>query len=442
MLAIVRQTMRSRLAKELLQDSQDVSTSQYFIGIGKSDSFGNNDVPVAAVDSPFEEREFRHNLQSIKKIESSSIVMPRVNWSSGSLYSSWSDQVTTYPFYVMNAQKEVYICLTQGGAQVTPNLSTVEPNYGNVGPDAYLTPFTTSDGYEWKYMFSLSPVRLSNFLSSNHIPVLVSESTEVDAGPFEDLLIQVQDAAVPRELVSIQITEAGSGYVDGDVVVDIEGTGTGAAGTATIVGGKVVRVTMTNRGQDYIYANVSIGGAGTGCVLRAVMSDANGLGKDQVNDFKTSSVMFTIKPDGVEGNTFIVENTFRQMGLLKDITDAAGVDFTGTSLKVLSYVQLTATSGFTSGNQITGVTSGAVGYIDESVNNDVYYHQNESTGFIPFQENEQVTEIGGSASGVISTLHPVNGVNRFSGEVLYIENRNKIQRDAQQQEDIKLVITV
>ncbi len=442
MLAIVRQTMRSRLAKELLQNSQDILTSQYFIGIGKSDSFANNDVAVAAVDTPFEEKEFRLNLQSIKKIEASSLVMPRVNWSSGSLYSPWSDQVTAHPFYVMNEQKEVYICLSQGGTQVAPSLSIIEPNYGLVGPDAYLTPFTTSDGYEWKYMFSLSPVRVVNFLSSNHIPVLVSKSTEALSGPFEDLLLHVQEAAISRELVSVQILVAGSGYVDGDVSISVNGSGTGAAGTATIVGGQVVKVVMSNRGQDYTYADVSIGGIGTGCVLRAVLSDANGLGKDQANDFKTSSVMFTIKPDGVEGDTFIVENTFRQMGLLKDVTDAAGVAFSGTRLKVLPYVRLTAASGFTSGNQIIGTNSGAVGYIDESVNNNVYYHQNESTGFIPFEANETVTEIGGSASGNISTVHSDNGVDRFSGEVLYIENRHRIRRDAQQQEDIKLVITV
>ena len=442
MLAIVRQTMRSRLAKELLQNSQDILTSQYFIGIGKSDSFANNDVAVAAVDTPFEEKEFRLNLQSIKKIEASSLVMPRVNWSSGSLYSPWSDQVTAHPFYVMNEQKEVYICLSQGGTQVAPSLSIIEPNYGLVGPDAYLTPFTTSDGYEWKYMFSLSPVRVVNFLSSNHIPVLVSKSTEALSGPFEDLLLHVQEAAISRELVSVQILVAGSGYVDGDVPISVNGSGTGAAGTATIVGGQVVKVVMSNRGQDYTYADVSIGGIGTGCVLRAVLSDANGLGKDQANDFKTSSVMFTIKPDGVEGDTFIVENTFRQMGLLKDVTDAAGVAFSGTRLKVLPYVRLTAASGFTSGNQIIGTNSGAVGYIDESVNNNVYYHQNESTGFIPFEANETVTEIGGSASGNISTVHSDNGVDRFSGEVLYIENRHRIRRDAQQQEDIKLVITV
>ena len=153
--------------------------------------------------------------------------------------------------------------------------------------------------------------------------------------------------------------------------------------------------------------------------------------------------MFTIKPNGVEGDTFIVENTFRQMGLLKDLNNSADdTPFMGTGLKVLPYVRLTAASGFTSGNQIQGTDSNAVGYINESVNNNVYFHQNESTGFKSFTIGEQVTEIGGSASGVVSLVYADNGIDRFSGEVLYIENRHRIQRDAQQQEDIKLVITV
>lgn len=440
-LAIVRQTMRSRIARDLLANVQDLS-SQYFIGIGKSDVFNDTDTAFAAVDTPLEEKEFRNNLQSIKRVEASSMVIPRVNWSSGSLYSAWSDKETAHPFYVMNEQKEVYICLSQGGSQETPNLSTVEPNYGTIHPDQYLTPFTTADGYEWKYMFSLSPERVVDFLSSNYIPVLVSDKDPADAGPFEDLLIEVQNTAIPRQLVGVEIIESGSGYVDGDVPLIIDGNGTGAAGTVTVLGGEVVKVTMTDRGQDYMSAGVSIDGVGTGCVLRAILSDHNGLGKDQTNDFKTSSVMFTIKPNGVEDDTFIVENTFRQMGLLKDVDNTDGTPFLGTKLKVLPYIRLTAASGFTSGNQIKGSNSDALGHIDESVNNNVYFHQNDSTGFGDFEVGETVTEIGGDASGVVSLVYADNGVNRFSGEVLYIENRHRIRRDAEQQEDIKIVITV
>lgn len=440
-LAIVRQTMRSRIARDLLANVQNLS-SQYFIGIGKSDVFNDTDTAFAAVDTSLEEKEFRNNLQSIKRVEASSMVIPRVNWSSGSLYSAWSDKETTHPYYVMNEQKEVYICLSQGGSQSTPNLSTVEPNYGHIHPDQYLTPFTTADGYEWKYMFSLSPERVVDFLSSNYIPVLVSDKDPADAGPFEDLLIEVQNTAIPRQLVGVEIVDGGTGYADGDVPLVIDGNGTGAAGTATILGGEVVKVTMTDRGQDYMIAGVSVDGVGTDCVLRAILSDHNGLGKDQTNDFKTSSVMFTIKPDGVEGDTFIVENTFRQMGLLKDIDNTDGTPFLGTRLKVLPYIRLTSASGFTSGNQIKGANSDALGYIDESVNNNVYFHQNESTGFGEFEVGESVTEIGGDASGVVSLVYADNGVNRFSGEVLYIENRHRIRRDAEQQEDIKIVITV
>ena len=88
MLAIVRQTMRSRLAKDLLQSAQDIS-NHYFIGIGKSDIFNETDTVIAAVDTSNEEKEFRNNLQSVKSLEASSLVIPRVNWSSGSLYSAW-----------------------------------------------------------------------------------------------------------------------------------------------------------------------------------------------------------------------------------------------------------------------------------------------------------------------------------------------------------------
>ena len=442
-LAIVRQTMKSRLARDLLATAQNLS-SQYFIGIGKSDVFDTDpiDVAVSAIDTAHEEREFRNNLQSIKRVEASSMVIPRVNWNSGSLYSAWSDKETVHPFYVMNEQKEVYICLSQGGSSETPNLSTVEPNYGTIHPDQYLTPFTTADGYEWKYMFSLSPERVVSFLSSNYIPVLVSDKDPADAGPFEDLLIEVQNTAIPGQLVSVEVVDGGTGYTDGTLPLVVNGDGTSAAGTATVLGGKIVKVNMTNRGQDYSNASVTVEGVGYDCVLRAILSDHNGLGKDQTNDFKTSSVMFTIKPNGVEDDTFIVENTFRQMGLIQDIQNSDGTPFLGTKLKVLPYVRLTSSSGFTSGNQIKGVNSETLGYIDESVNNNVYFHQNESTGFGDFEIGETVTEIGGDATGVVSLVYADNGVNRFSGEVLYIENRHRIRRDAEQQEDIKIVITV
>ena len=68
MAAIVRQTMGKGLSTDLIQNIE-LTTNEYYIGIGKSDIFNVGDTPIDPIDSPFEEREFRNNLQSIKKVE-------------------------------------------------------------------------------------------------------------------------------------------------------------------------------------------------------------------------------------------------------------------------------------------------------------------------------------------------------------------------------------
>jgi hypothetical protein len=61
------------MAKTLLEDvkvsAAESSTNEYYIGIGKSDVFNTSDSVIDPVDSPRDEREFRLNLQSIKKVE-------------------------------------------------------------------------------------------------------------------------------------------------------------------------------------------------------------------------------------------------------------------------------------------------------------------------------------------------------------------------------------
>ena len=105
-------------------------------------------------------------------------------------------------------------------------------------------------------------------------------------------------------------------------------------------------------------------------------------------------------------------------------------------------ITLEATSPFEKGKLITGATSGAKAYVNDSVDTEVFYHQNESTGFEPFQAGEGVVQEGQILTGVIASITLQNVIDRFSGDVLYIENRARIRRDEEQQEDIKIVITV
>lgn len=446
--AIVRQSMSRSLAKDLLTDML-TSDNEYYIGIGKSDTFNETDAVVAPVDSPCEEREFRSNLQSIKSIEGATFAAKRVNWSSGSEYSGWDDTIASdivepwTPWYVMNDAKEVYICLQHGtNLDGSTKQSVVEPNHGLLNIPDYTQPFTTADGYTWKFLYSLTPETIYQFLSSNHIPVQEAETVE-EGDPIEDMQAAVKAAAIGGQVLSAKVTASGSGHSE-PVVVNVYGDGTGAVAVATInATGQVTKITMTDYGSGYTFASLEIEGGTETTTATAVVSPPEGIGFNPINDLKTSSILTNIKPDGDVGGTFITGNTFRQMGLIKNPAQTDGTTpFVGTSAKVLSSITLVNSSPFESEKLIEGTQSGAKAYVNESVDREVFYHQNESTGYKSFVVGEAVTQVGQVLTGDIESVSPKNGIDRFSGELLYIENRFRIRRDPEQQEDIKIVITV
>lgn len=433
--------MSRNLARDLLNDLIG-TTNEYYIGIGKSDVFNDTDTVINPTDSRLEEKEFRNNLQSIKKVEGATFTAARYNWSSGMVYSGWSDSGDTqYPSYVLNDAKEVYICLETGITETGEiNVSTIEPNYGTLGVDHTLQ-FKTGDGYVWKFLFSLTPENIYQHLSSNWIPVDLPEESLAGGDSIEDLQFQVKEAAVGGQIIRAEIVNPGSGFTTAPTIT-VSGDGTDATATAYINNGQITKIEMTSYGHSYTYATLTISGDGVDAILRAVITDTNGIGFDPINDLKTSSIMFNIKPNGEEGGTFFVENTFRQMGLLKNPLTPTGIQFTGVATKVLPTLQLVDSSPFQVGKKITGLQTGAVAYVNQSEGNLVHYHQNESTGFVSFANGESVSQEGIVVTGVIDQQQLKNGIDRSSGDVLYIENRYRIRRDAEQQEDIKIVITI
>ena len=453
MAAIVRQSMSRTLAKDLLTDMLG-NTNEYYIGIGKSDPFNALDTVVDPIDGAHDEREFFHSLQSIKKIEGATFVAKRVNWSSGSEYAGWSDAVNSdivtpwTPWYVMNDAKEVYICLQNGtNLDGTTKQSVIEPNYGLLGiPEADIhLPFTTSDEYVWKFLYSLTPENIYQFLSSNHMPV--NEALSIAEGDsVEDLQATVKAAVIDGQIISARVTSAGLDHTSA-ILLNVHGDGTGATATATVVGGEITRIIMTSYGSGYTYASIEIKDENATAIGSAspVITPTPGLGFNPINDLKTSSILTNIKPDGTVTDTFVTGITFRQMGLIKNPKQTDGTTpFTATSAKVLPSMTFDSTSPFVVEKLITGADSGANAYVNESVGSVVHYHQNTSTGFKPFTEGETVTQVGNVQVAAIATggLTAMNAIDRFSGELLYLENRPRIRRDVEQQEDIKIVITV
>ena len=463
MTAIITDKLKN-LVVDLIKANDSDASNRYYAAIGRSEAWNDSDVSPTPLRTKSEENDFRNSMQSMKLVADVSLVIPRYNWSSGTFYSAYDDtQVgNTNAYYVINANQQVYMVLRASvSATGTAVASTVEPTGNTTG-----TPFKTSDGYVWKFMYSISATDANKFQSANFIPVKSIPFTNINSSVAEVEQKAVQDAAVHGQIIGYGIESAGAGYGSAPTLT-VQGNGSNAAATATISGGQVVKVEVADSsdaslkiasfGSGYDYANVEVSGGGTPskpAKVRPILANSGGLGHDATIDFKASAIMFNAKPSGTETLDFVIGQDFRQVGLIKNPqTDSAGhggngvstafTSSTGRALKALNFSAVN--TAFGEDKTILGATSGAKAFIDKDSGNSVFYHQNDDTGFKSFQAGETVSETDGTGEGVLDSagaFETTFEVNPHTGELLCIDNRSAVTRSADQTEDIKIVIQV
>jgi len=456
MVAIITDKFKKQILNDLFTDVND-SSDTYYIAIGRSQDWNATDAAPIPTNTAKTERDFRNNMQAMKNAEDVSYVIPRYNWSTGTIYSGYDDHVQGYPtnsYFVMNDELAVFICLQQGrDAQGTAVASTVKP------AGSSLLPFTTADGYVWKYMYGQTALRSIKFTSANYIPVQFVDSADATSPALEQEQKTIQNAAIPGEVVAVKLNNGGSGYTSAPSV-GFTGNGTKVPqATATINNGEIVKVEMNDSGSGkafgagYDYASVVFsGGGGSGANARAVIAP-KGIGGDARDDLRSNALMFNTRLAGDENNALITSNDFRQVGLIKNPveTDSAssGNLFNSLAGNVLNKLKFgSIAQSFTEDKTIQGSTSTAQAYIDKADSNYVWYHQSDSTGFLAFTEGETITETDGNGEGILDSAandadtdaFTKSTVKPFSGTLLYVDNRAAIERDPNQTEDIKVII--
>lgn len=460
MTAVVTKKLKKQLL-DALKGEVDNASIKYYVGVGRSETWDSSDTPPAVTNSNRSLRNYRLSWQSVKEVAAVSFVIPRHNWTTGRTYNSWDDDLTGLPsntYYVLTEDNQVYVCLQQGKNNSGQTVaSTVKPT-GTAS-----IPFRTSDGYKWKFLYSLDGATASNFLSGNFLPVqFINDSS--GSGALSTIQTQqavIQEAATAGQVLGVVVSNGGTGFTSAPTVT-IRGDGTGAAATATVAGGAVVKIEMDSSvdscltmGHGYKFADITLsGGGGTGVQSRVIIGPDSGLGKNPIEDLASNSLMFNTKPAGAENKDWIVnDQDYRQVALIKSPLKATSPDsdFTGTTGKVLRYLELTSASDaatFSRDVTITGGNSGAKAIIDDIDSDRLYAHQSEATGFATFNEGEPIS--GGGASGTLtgagedadSDAFYNDDINRFTGDILYIENRAAVARTASQTEDIKVIITL
>jgi hypothetical protein len=459
MSAYVSKTQSVINATNFIENYSAIAGNYLYLGISKADPWNDtltsteDGTPASANDSETMQNLFRDGLIAVKRVLESQFckVVPRIDWQSGTAYDAWDDQEPAFfdteleqpNFYALTSALALYKCLRSG-----TSVSSVQPNHTTTEPQIY------ADGYVWHYLYTLLPADAVSFLNTSFCPIRNSSS----AGHIthEGNCKTALDGGIFRVIV----TNGGSGYLVAPTVT-VEGLGTGALATATIVGGIVTKIEINangaalHHGTGYKSARIVIGAppeGGTQAVARAVLSPQNGHGTNIETELSAYNVEIAVDLSIDENGTFITDNDYRQIGLIRNLTEFGDPPETfaaGTSYNALAKMTLSGVAGgdFASDDvvrQTNGTNITARCYVDQVDTGSPYtiwYHQNYKTGWTSFETGQTVANGNGSGavSGIIaSKVDPE--IEPYSGELIFIENRDLIQRSPTSREELRIII--
>ena len=483
MAAIITNKFRINNAEQFTESFSEASPETYYLFIGRAHSWAS-DVDVqgntiaegtdASPPTPNDDvtSEFYNwdDMLGAKIIASTDVsrVIPRRNWTTGTTYDMYEHNIGSgnasasgatnlfdSTYVVMNSSYAVYKVIENDGATA----STVEPT------STSNSIFATSDGYRWKYMYSLTSAETLNFMSTDFIHAS-TDST-------------VSAAAVDGALDTALVVAGGSSYntSSGATISAIPIRGDGSSGVASVViaSGAVASVSITTAGTGYTFAYIrnsdiiaatNAGGAGSGANINVIIPPKGGHGSNALKELGAFYVMMNKSLVGIEGTSDIgVTNDFRRIGLVRNPTNfgTTTVASADTRRQIYAAVFSSVSGTFVADEEINQASTGAVGKVIEyDATNKLLYWVQTRFPDVGTDTNGNATAFSGAnaitgqtssaaATPLTSSSTDVNGVSitsgystpelaADSGDIIYVEERSPITRASDQTENIKLII--
>ncbi len=484
---------------ESLSESPD--DTMYFF-IAKSTSWPDDDSPPAPTDTVGGTvYDIWDNMLGMKRITAADVsyCVPRTPWVSGTVYSAYTDYTEFYTnndFYVLTDDYNIYMCLDNngGGASTVKPTGFLTTNYitGDGYKWKYLMTISAADALKFvtlNYMpvkklaaddgsnqwdvqqaaknGAIEQVRVisggtgylynsgtATTANSSTITLAISANVVADvyngagvyisAGTGEGQFKQIVNYSGPGRIVTVNnafspVPDNTSTYVVAPRVVAV-GNGTGFSGYASANAGIITKVNILSYGNSYTYATMTPTqntSWGTGGSLDAQISPYGGHGADVVRSLFAHNVMLNVKLTGSESNTFVVSNDYRIMGLIERPLQANDTVAAASVYDQTTILSFSVTAGsFETDETITGAITGATGSM-------VVYRDTNKISVTGNQKSFQVSElISGSVSGKTATITAIDlpDLKKYSGRVMYIENRLPISRASDSAEDTKIIV--
>ena len=510
MAAVVTEQFRILNASNFIDSVLDENNSYYvFLGLPNSSAVGfgrTSDWSTASSGPPSPTDNFQYLTHYRdtgifgKKVTGTNIrrVVRKVQWTTNTAYdmyrhdysstnltpNSGTSRLYDSNYYVINSDFKVYICIDNGssGTNLKGNRSKFEPTSTD------LQPFTAgSDGYTWKYLFSISPSDVIKFDSTEYIVLPNNWSTSSDS-QIQSVREAGDSETNNNQIKKVYIKNAGLGYTAS--TYDILGDGTGGRVSISVdSNGAITSTNVITGGKGYTFGIVDLERTGTissAANLIPIIPPSRGHGYDLYSELGADRILIYARFDD-STKDFPVDTKFSQVGIVKNPKEYtssgfASTNFTGSTYSSLGALKLdsaytgTPTVGekITQTQSSTEIAKGWVASYDSDTKVLKYFKDRSlfltngvnqedrttigvdskviefnNTDSIVFTTATQTTVASGftgsSENGISLSANFVGGladpeINKKTGDIIYIDNRPEVERNLRQKEDVKIIL--
>lgn len=260
---------------------------------------------------------------------------------------------------------------------------------------------------------------------------------ELSTGDLDTNQSSVELSAVSGAIHAFRILNRGNNYTSANIIVT--GDGTGFAGNVVLSNTNTIsQISVTNPGQGYTYANVQIIGNGSNAIVQAILPPQGGHGKNAIKELFADTLIFFSTINNERIHDVDVSNDYRQFGLIKNIkqfgNERTFANVNGTTCFLVTSNTLTNSlaqliepdtvlelfSDRTRKFEVVETVTSNNRMLLTSLNNynllstDVLYDPITDSSFPLQSVNAQPT------------------INKFSGDLIFIDNRTKVSYSDQQ----------
>lgn len=206
-LKLVTHIFKNHNVEQIIESITEPASTVYYMYVSNHNEYIANTVPSPTNSQQDLIANTYSNMIFGKKITPADvkIMARRVDWVSNTAYAMYDhadDELFDKDFYVVvdeGSFYHIYKCLYNNNGQP----STIQPLFAHASQESDLFDendgyYRTSDGYQWKYIFSIDEATFSKFSTINYIPIVANTN--------------VEDSAIDGSIDVIRVDSGGSRY--------------------------------------------------------------------------------------------------------------------------------------------------------------------------------------------------------------------------------------